>query len=408
VISRKTLSINIGIFVISLCLLLVGLEIGLAFLQINTKSYTRYIPNKGSTHVPGAYFRISKEGFSEGYFNSHGFRDRERSYEKPPNTFRILVLGDSQVEALQVALEDTFTAILEKELNAESCKTRFEVLAFGLSGFGTAEEYMRYMNFGIDYSPDMVILAVTTANDIQDNSKFLSWEDTREYFNFDEKGNLVLDRSLVDAYDSSLTLPKRLFQALKRHSYLASLVSERWFLLKQMLARERFEGAHSGPENAPRNTKLSEFSELNIYLPDMSPRWREAYQITKALILKLKSAVEKNGSKFVLVTLTNAEQVHPEQGEDFSKHYGLEFDYDQPNRILGEFAKQEVITTLQLMPTFRKYHTETGQYLHGFGSGTIGHWNERGHFLGAKEIHKFLTEKRLIPMDSCAATTAGT
>jgi hypothetical protein len=380
----------------------------LALLQINSKSYTRYIPNKGSTHVPSAYFRISKEGFSEGYFNSHGFRDRERSYEKPANTFRILVLGDSQVEALQVAFEDTFTAILEKALNAESCKTQFEVLAFGLSGFGTAEEYIRYMNFGIDYSPDMVILAVTTANDIQDNSKFLSWEMTREYFNFDEKGNLVLDRSLVDAYDSSLTLPKRFFQALKRHSYLASLVSERWFLLKQLSSRERFEEAHSSPGNALRNTKLSEFSELNIYLPDMSSRWREAYQITKALILKLKSAVEQNGSKFVLVTLTNAEQVHPEQGEEFSKQYGLNFDYDQPNRILGEFAKQELITTLQLMPTFRKYHIETGQYLHGFGSSTIGHWNERGHLLGAKEIHKFLTQQRLIPMDSCAATNAGT
>jgi hypothetical protein len=148
------------------------------------------------------------------------------------------------VEALQVALEDSFTAILEKALNAESCKTQFEVLSFGLSGFGTAEEYMRYINFGVAYSPDMVMLAVTTANDMQDNSKFLSWESTREYFNFDEKGNLVLDRSLVDAYDRSLTLPKRFFQTLKRHSYLASLVSERWFLFKQLLSRARFEQVH--------------------------------------------------------------------------------------------------------------------------------------------------------------------
>jgi hypothetical protein len=406
--SIKTLSINIAILVVSLCVLLVGLEIGLALLQINNKSYTRYIPNKGLTHVPGAYFRISKEGFSEGYFNSHGFRDRERSYEKPANTFRILVLGDSQVEALQVALEDTFTAILEKELNAESCKTHFEVLSFGLSGFGTAEEYMRYMNFGIDYSPDMVMLAVTTGNDIQDNSKFLSWESMRVYFNLDDKGNLVLDRSLVDTYDSSLTLRKRLFQTLKRHSYLASLVSERWFLFKQLLSRARFEQVHSSVENVPEAKKLSEFSELNIYLPDMSHRWREAYEITKALILKLKSAVELNGSKFVLVTLTNAEQVHPEQGEEFSKQYGLTFDFEQPNKILGEFANQHAITTLQLMPSFRNYHVETGQYLHGFGSGTIGHWNERGHSLAAKEIHKFLTAKRLIPMDSCIAANAGT
>jgi len=122
-----------------------------------------------------------------------------------------------------------------------------------------------------------------------------------------------------------------------------------------------------------------------------------------------QSAVEKNGSKFVLVTLTNAEQVHPEQGEEeFSKQYGLKFDYDQPSRILGELAKQEVITSLQWMPSFRKYHAETGQYLHGFGSRTVGHWNKCGHRLVTKEIVKFLVEKRLIPMDSCSATNAGT
>ena len=222
------------------------------------------------------------------------------------------------------------------------------------------------------------------------------------------KGNLVLDRSLLDAYESSLTLPKRLFQSLKRHSYLASLVSERWFLLKEMLWRARFEENNSKLENAPDNVKLSEFSELNIYLPELKPRWQEAYEVTKGLILKLKTAVEERGAKFVLVTLSNSEQVHPQEAEKFNEQFGLAFDYELPNRILEDFARQESITLLQLMPIFRSYHLKTREYLHGFGSSTVGHWNELGHRLAAQELFKFLSKNRLVPMKPCVAVQAGT
>src|SRR5262245_10317428 len=120
----------------SIVITLLILEAILAVAQINTKSNTRYIPQKGTTHIPNAYYRHTVEGFSEGYFNSHGFRDYERTCEKPPNTFRILVLGDSYTEALQVALQDSFAGRLEKKLNENSTSTRFEVLNMGQSGFG--------------------------------------------------------------------------------------------------------------------------------------------------------------------------------------------------------------------------------------------------------------------------------
>ena len=79
----------------------VVLEIGLVVLGINTKSNIRFLADKGTTYIPQAYYRHTKEGFSEGYFNAHGFRDYERTYQKPENTFRILIFGDSYVEGLQ-------------------------------------------------------------------------------------------------------------------------------------------------------------------------------------------------------------------------------------------------------------------------------------------------------------------
>jgi hypothetical protein len=394
----KAFAINVSVFVLAVGILLVSLEVGLAYLGINTKSNVRFLHDKGVTYIPGAYYRHAKEGFSEGYFNSHGFRDRERTYQKPSNTFRILVLGDSQVEAIQVALENSFPALLERALNEHSASIRFEVLSLGQSGFGTAEEYIRYLNFGVEYSPDLVLLAVMTANDIQDNSKFLSWEGLRFYFVPDDTGNLVLDRSSLDAYEQNLTLPKQLFQSLKQNSYLASLISERLFLLREELHRAWFKANFADAAKAEEVRKLDQFSELNIYFPDLSPRWREAFEITKRIILKFKASVEERGAKFVLVTLSNAEQSHPEKAEQLTKQYELAFDYEQPDRILAEFAKQQSITLLQLMPAFRSYHLKMGTFLHGFGASIGGHWNEHGHRLAAEEIFKFLVEKRLVPI----------
>jgi hypothetical protein len=394
----KAFATHLAVSVLAVAILLVSLEVGLAFFGSNTKSNVRFLHNKGTTYIPGAYYRHAKEAFSEGYFNSHGFRDRERTYQKPSNTFRILVLGDSQVEAIQVALENSFPALLERALNEHSPSIRFEVLSLGQSGFGTADEYMRYLNFGVEYSPDLVVLAVMTANDIQDNSKFLSWEGPRFYFVLDDNGNLVLDTSTLDAYEKSLTLPKRLFQSLKRHSYLASLISERLFLLREELHRARFKANFPDIGKAGENRKLDQFSELNIYLSNLSPRWREAFEITKGVILKFRASAEERGAKFALVTLSNAEQSHPEAAEQLTKQYGLAFDYEQPDRILAEFARQESITLLQLMPAFRSYHLKTGTYLHGFGLSIVGHWNEHGHRLAAEEIFKFLEEERLVPI----------
>jgi len=372
------------------------LEVLLAVMQINQKSINRFVPGKGSTYIPGAYYRHTKEGFSEGYFNSHGFRDYERTYEKLDGTFRIMVMGDSYVEALQVALENSFPALLEKQLNNGSAQVRFEVLSMGQAGFGTADAYMRYLNFGKKYSPDLVILAFLTGNDVRNNSKILNREELGFYFVFDKNGNLVLDRSMFENYENSMTFSRQLFQSIKQHSYLASLISERLFLLRRQLRNSHFEAQISGDIHE-EEVKLEEFSDLNIYLPDLSERWREAFDISKRLILKFKEEVEKDGANFVLVTLSNGEQINSNRQRELNETYSFPLDYEQPDRILGEFAKKNGVSLLQLMPVFRAFYLRTGKNLHGFQSPGIGHWNENGHKLAAEEIFKFLLKEELVP-----------
>jgi hypothetical protein len=396
---------NLGIAFLSVVILLGALEAALVITKFNVPNTSRFIPRKGTTYIPNAYYRHTKEGFSEGRFNSHGFRDYERTYEKPQDVFRILVLGDSYIEAFQVQLEDSFTAQLETMLNAHASSTRFEVLSLGQSGFGTADEYVRYLNFGVAYNPDLVIVAFLTGNDFRNNSKILNRNSVGFYYTFDRNHKLVLDRSLVDAYENDLSSAKRLIEKLKTKSHLLSLISERFYLLRRQLLETRMAEAYGDEASAEdgRKNRLDLFSDLNIYRTDLPAPWKETVEITKEIILAFRKSVEEHGSRFLLVTLSNAEQVHPELGSELKKQYHVELDYEQPDGILEKFAIEHGVPFLKLMPALRDHHLKTGQYLHGFGSSRGGHWNQAGHRVAAEVTFQFIKDRHVVRLERKAS-----
>ena len=123
-----------------------------------------------------------KEGAAYVTINSQGLRDREHTFAKPPDTIRIAVLGDSFAEALQVPMEKTFWTLMQPkvqdcsrahELKAGSAGMKVEVLNFGVSGYATARELILLRQRVWQYSPDIVLLLVTTRNDIRDNARAL-------------------------------------------------------------------------------------------------------------------------------------------------------------------------------------------------------------------------------------------
>src|SRR5262249_4355025 len=84
------------------------------------------------------------EGESYVEINRDGQRDREREPERPIGSYRVAVLGDSMVEAMQVSLEKTFTMLSESMLSGCGALAgeRAEVLNFGIAGFGTIQEFL--------------------------------------------------------------------------------------------------------------------------------------------------------------------------------------------------------------------------------------------------------------------------
>src|SRR5215210_4761772 len=116
---------------------LVGLEIGLRLVgpllpgNYDTGAYLVRDPRYGHYH-PADYDGWIKRDEFVVHVTTNAARQRGPlvPVAKRPGTFRILVLGDSFVEAVQVAERERFIARLEAELN-DGGPTRFEVIDGG-------------------------------------------------------------------------------------------------------------------------------------------------------------------------------------------------------------------------------------------------------------------------------------
>ena len=126
-------------------------------------------------YVPGA----KANGTGERWNNSLGLNDREYSTVKPPDVYRIAVLGDSVPNDGSMLNEETFHERLETMFNDQRFiehKTgteyrKVEVLNVSCEGYNTLQEVRLFEKVYDSFKPDLVIIAYVL-NDpfIQDGS----------------------------------------------------------------------------------------------------------------------------------------------------------------------------------------------------------------------------------------------
>ena len=130
---------------------------------------------------PGAGYTLMKPGSHYDWqsipvdINSHGLRGPERTYEKPPTTYRILNLGDSIVMGWGVREENMYGQRLESMLNEKNNgDVTFEVINAGVPGWNLENALAYLQAEGLEYEPDLILLGLTTANDIKGHSALLA------------------------------------------------------------------------------------------------------------------------------------------------------------------------------------------------------------------------------------------
>ncbi|HEX3034009.1 MAG TPA: hypothetical protein VHT73_02615 [Thermodesulfobacteriota bacterium] len=347
--------------------------------------------------------------------NSHGFRDKERSHEKKKGVFRILVLGDSMTEALQIPLEQSYPYILETMLNSESGK-RFEVVNLAVSGFNTAQEYLMFKYYGLKYQPDFVILSFFNGDDFRGNSFVLERElvnsDGGEINNghnpyFILNGEKVGEKGFeIEVNSSSKEITKRdqngLLYIIKRISVglypniYYSLVD--WVKESPRVA-DLFLKSGSTKIKSKRSVIPSSYE---AYAEESSPRWQNDWKVTKFLISKLARELKKRGTDFLVIVIPNEFELKSDKwGKVLHKYPEMKtinFDIKKPERILVKFLKKDKIDYLLLRPKLEKYSRKTGNDL--YLNYNESHWNSNGHAIVAQLIYRKLRDYKLTPRAS--------
>lgn len=96
----------------------------------------------------------------------------------PEDKLRLAVFGDSFVYGDGELTPKTWPHMLEKEVG------NLEVLNFGVSGYGLAQSYQRFINYGLRYNPDVVFFNYVETSD-RDQTSALSILGGRELTNAD-------------------------------------------------------------------------------------------------------------------------------------------------------------------------------------------------------------------------------
>lgn len=164
-------------------------------------------------------FVSNKQGWVEDY---------DVDMNKPPDTFRVFYVGDSNVQG-RVPYEKNMVELVEKGLNEalDESETHFEVINTGVSSYSIALYYLLIKNDILPYSPDLVVINVDMT-DVPNDQTYLQRAIR------DGKGNLLAVPPFGVVGNERVMTP---FGSIRRswHERLDNLL-RRYFVSYEMLA----------------------------------------------------------------------------------------------------------------------------------------------------------------------------
>jgi hypothetical protein len=424
---------HLGLVAIGLSIGLATLEIGLRLVPENT--LTLLITRRPSRYQlyqidPQIGWRLRPNVTMRYYdnqiqVNSQGLNDFEHSFQKPPDTYRILLLGDSFAEAFQVPIIDGFPYLLEACLN-ENYQQQVEVINSGVSYYATAEELFFLQHVGVRYEPDLVLVAFFVGNDIDTYTARETedgWFDSLGGYLIELNGTGKLEKTWIDWKHPSPYEDISGFQLfLRRYSKLYYILTHRDSKVKKWLddKEEAITESQlikwlfnlSSLPKLKKETVPTFRNDLGLMMyapdfpdgPDTPPKLAEAWTIVQEIFSQIQQTSTSIDAELGVVIIPTQAQAHGyyhyEAYKEYNALYGLDaaridWNFAAPNQALVQLLKKKNIPSLDLLPHFRAYdavhNNESFLYIE-----EDGHLNRNGHQLTTDIICQWFIENGFI------------
>ena len=276
--------------------------------------------------------------------NNEGWNN-EKNYYENKTKYRIAVIGDSYVEALQVNVNESFPSLLQRNFLDQ------DIYSFGISGSPLSNYYQMIKYISKKFNPDFYIVNVV-GNDYDESLYSLRKRDVFTTLKTDENPVFITP-------DGSSQ--KRLINILNNSSTFRYFYHNLVFFHKL------------------KNIILEKNSNRNNLLRDQN--YREEIKKGISIIIDSISTITKNNLLFVV---------------DGNRHKI----YNNGIRVKENFYKKDFISILRnkskkFIDLDTTFSANYNQYSIKFNSELDYHWNSYGHSTVAKEINNYINEKVL-------------
>lgn len=298
--------------------------------------------------------------------NQFGFHDRDYEMNRPtPDTFRVMVLGDSYVASLSCPLEDIFHKQIETRLRKENPLNRggYEVIAFGVGHKSQQAELEWLQEFGPVYRPDIVLLVFFCGNDVMENSRSL-----------EAKAQVFGERYMKEMLPRKQALFDRLM--IFPHSRVNGAFAE-------ALTTHYCENLYRVVPGMKEEDFIS--PEMGVYQHPLPGEWQDAFARTDVLLRTIRDECARQGATLLIGCLEG-----PQAVGDVSEHVLRDehekIDFGQPARWLIGWCGTNGVPLCDLSPSLIDAGENKVFWRHD------GHLNVYGNHVVANPLYRFIIE----------------
>lgn len=263
-------------------------------------------PDFGLVHGPGEIVH-AREGFGHSHWLEEGVRDNGNG-EVAGRGPRVLVVGDSQTEALQVDDRQTFVSLAERDLRQQGWPV--QLLNCGYASRSVADFVRLAPAFRRRFHPDWVVLLVHEVDFGLD-----SWQPGQVHFESAANGRLrlaALPGPPVPRPRRSQTRPRRGQPTLDWLEVRRATLAEHWRAEPQL-----FWAGRAVPEEPAPTYPLGAAAQLllDAYGPRVTILWRRTFPGKAAVRpptpgqVEIEAVCRRNGVRLVDLGLESAELV---------------------------------------------------------------------------------------------------